>query len=210
MSGGGSRNPTPPIGRPASTPTPPQVSRVSMLWALATSSPTSSLSSVATVCIPLFCSCLRMLRQTASLFTSCFKVLLVTFLWVGSPFRAATRASELLHEIHRSFVGNLPPTPTKWVVMRSPWSLGSRCCEGRCRQWGCKQVRCFRRLPSLDSVDGAWLFSPVRTYLPVLLVWRVSALRISKSALWALSGLTGKVCGCSLQRNQRGPRRAKL
>jgi hypothetical protein len=34
MSGGGSRNPTPPIGRPASTPTPPQVSRVSMTMAV--------------------------------------------------------------------------------------------------------------------------------------------------------------------------------
>lgn len=31
MSGGGSRNPTPPIGRPTSTPTPPQVSRASMV-----------------------------------------------------------------------------------------------------------------------------------------------------------------------------------
>lgn len=36
------------------------------------------------------------------------------------------------------------------------------------------------------------LFSPVRTCLPVLLVWCVSALRISKSALGALSGLTVK------------------
>ena len=42
MSGGGSRNPTPPIGRPTSTPTPPQVSRVSMVVVMGTGSLTAT------------------------------------------------------------------------------------------------------------------------------------------------------------------------
>lgn len=93
MSGGGSRNPTPPIGRPTSTPTPPQVSRVSMVVGAG-----HQFTNLYWLSFPVVTFCtshfrwlshsLNIAKTDMFLFPSCFKTLLVMFLCIDFTFRA--------------------------------------------------------------------------------------------------------------------------